>query len=97
MNELKPIGFPEANGHVSGKGCFNITTFKDDNVFISCWRFSLLQRIKVLFTGRIWLVLEHGKQPKEFKELFNGLDYHQPTNILVDKPSHYDFVNNLRK
>lgn len=86
MVQLKPIKFKGVNNIVSGSGYSDLPTFKDDKVFVSCWYVSFLGRLKFLFTGRIWLSLEHGKQPKEFKVLFDGLNYHQPTSITLDYP-----------
>jgi hypothetical protein len=83
---LKASDFKESNNTASGSHTKSIRTFKDDKVLISRWRLSFIQRLKVLFTGNIWLVLEHGSQPPEFKDMFNGRAYHQPTLMTVVKP-----------
>lgn len=47
---------------------------KDDGEMICCWKFSLRDRIKILFTGVIWHTVLIFNQPL------------QPQLILVDKP-----------
>ncbi len=83
---LKAIKFKESNNIAIGEGYFDLPTFKDNAQFISCWRVPILKRIKFLFTGRIWLSLEHKKQSKELRDMFDGKNYHQPTSISVESP-----------
>jgi len=83
---LKPKGFKESNNMAISQGYFDLPTLKDSKCFTSCWSVPLLKRIKLLFTGRIWLCLEHRKQPKEMKDIFDGLNYHQPTSMTLDYP-----------
>lgn len=59
---MKPIEFPEQN-KVYGKGqseynplpVFHKDTPQDECV--SCWRLSFRERMRILFTGKIWLSL----------------------------------------
>ena len=83
---LKAIKFKESNNIAKGEGYFDLPTFKDDIRFISCWKVPILKRIKFLFTGKIWLSLEHKNQSKELRDMFGGKNYHQPTSISIDKP-----------
>ena len=83
---LQAIDFKESNNVAKGEGYFDLPTFKDDEQFISCWRADLWQRIRFLFSGKIYLFLEHKNQSEEMKEMFNGKNYHQPTSIAIENP-----------
>ena len=84
---LKPIDFKFANTRATGKGYFDLPVFKDDNQFVSCWALNFWQRLRILFSGKIWIMLEHSKQPKEMKEqFFSGKAYHQPIIVLDHCP-----------
>ena len=86
MKWLQAIRFKEANNTARGKGYLDLPTLKDSRCFTSCWQVPILKRIRLLFTGKIWLCLEHKKQPKEMKDMFGGLNYHQPTSMTIDYP-----------
>lgn len=86
MHWLCAINFKESNNVAKGKGYNDLPTLKNNGMFTSCWRVPLLKRIKMLFTGKIWLCLEYRKQTKEMTQLFNGLNYHQPTSMTIDFP-----------
>lgn len=45
-----------------------------DGIVSSCWKMSLLERVKVLFTGKIWLSVKTFNNPL------------QPQKISVNKP-----------
>jgi len=83
---LEAIRFKEVNNVASGSCCRDLPTLKDNRSFTSCWKVPILKRIKLLFTGKIWLCLEHKRQPKEMKDIFGGLNYHQPTSMTIDYP-----------
>jgi hypothetical protein len=83
---LKAVNFKESNNIAKGEGYFDLPTYKDKTQFISCWKASLLQRIKFLFFGKIYLFLEHKSQSDDMKKLFGGKDYHQPTSIAIGSP-----------
>lgn len=86
MEWLKAVKFKESNCMATGKGYFDLPTRKDSRMFTSCWRVSFWKRIKLLFTGKIWLCLEHERQPEEMKKLFGGKNYHQPVMLTTDYP-----------
>ena len=83
---LKAVKFKESNNIAKGEGYYDLNTFKDDNQFISCWNVPFWKRIKFLFTGKIWVALEHKNQTEEFKKIFKGKNYHQPMSVTVDRP-----------
>jgi len=83
---LQATGFEESNVVAKGDGYFDLYTLKGNGMFTSCWKVPFIKRIKLLFTGRIWLCLEYEKQPKEFKKIFAGKDYHQPSSMTIDRP-----------
>lgn len=61
---MKPTTFPESNGTLGGGPAATYGT-EDDVIdlpvhrngaqIISCWRLSWLDRLRALFTGRVWL------------------------------------------
>lgn len=67
MNELTPVYFPEANRGLNppkeANGRYHIKSlpvYTDGEVCVSRWRLTLRQRLKVLFTGHIWLEIISG-------------------------------------
>lgn len=54
---MKPIEFPEQN-IVLGKDQPQyqpLPAYRGDDQVITCWQLSLRDRIKLLFTGKLWL------------------------------------------
>jgi len=86
MSGLESIDFDERNIIVSGEGYFNLYVHKSDKSFISCWHVPFWKRVKLLFTGKIWLLLQHCNQPQILVDYFDEKNYHQPTSITIDKP-----------
>lgn len=86
MQWLKAIKFKESNNTAKGKGYHDLPTLKNNGMFTSCWQIPFLKRLKLLFTGKIWLCLEYKNQPKEMTDLFDELNYHQPTSMTIDCP-----------
>jgi hypothetical protein len=66
---MKPIKFKEQNfeykkpDSMTDEQCKPLPVYKYDAGVISCWKMSLLERIKALFTGRVWLDVYGGGQP----------------------------------
>ena len=92
---LKPRLFKVANTTVSGEGYLSMSVFKGEGDFISCWKIPFWKVVKLLFTRRIWIFLQYGKQPKEWKELFGGKDYHQPMSVSPDYPFYTALKNKI--
>jgi len=65
---MKPITFPEANA-VFAKDqpqYIPLPAFKDDSergIVISCWKLSFGERLRLLFTGKLWVSLWTFKKP----------------------------------
>ena len=64
-NEIRPVKFPEANGTLCGTGdvkdlpvCHTV----DGNV-TSCWYIPWWKRVKLLLTGKIYLVVKGRTHP----------------------------------
>jgi len=53
--------------------------FSDDEL-ITCWKLSVWERIKMLFTGRLWFVVLTFNQPL------------QPLRLPVDRPGGLDAI-----
>ncbi|MGE5494592.1 MAG: hypothetical protein ACM3S4_04755 [Burkholderiales bacterium] len=67
---MKPIEFKEQNATFvlpadnEGKTARKLPAYKsDDGHIVSCWRMNLKDRLKALFTGRVWLGLNANSQP----------------------------------
>lgn len=60
---MKPIKFKESNKtlltpkNIAGSKCLPLPVFSDGTDRVSCWRVTFLERLKILFTGKIWLVV----------------------------------------
>ena len=63
---MKGVMFKEKNkilnkpDSMTDKECYALPVFNDGKQSISCWRASPWERIKVLFTGRVWLGVHFG-------------------------------------
>ena len=64
---MKPIKFKEQTTVLSkpagmtDEECMPLPVFSDGEQCISCWELSFIERLKVLFFGRVWLGLYSGK------------------------------------
>jgi len=56
---MKPIEFPEMTGTAAKDQpeYQPLPMYRGDGWVISCWKMTRWERIKVLFTGRVWLWL----------------------------------------
>ena len=82
---MRPIKFQESNMTHTGEGCGDLPTFVNRQGVVSCWRMSWRERVKALFTGKVWLVVwGQGQPPVELRVEMpfdrGGQDCHtQPT------------------
>ncbi len=67
---MKPVAFEEANktltkpAGMADSECGPLPTYTDGATCISCWGLTWRERLRVLFTGRVWLgVLSGQAQP----------------------------------
>ena len=65
---MEPIDFKQSNMKLTAPGsipdCGDLPVYTDGKQCISCWKLSIKERIKILFTGRVWLdVIGHRTQP----------------------------------
>lgn len=56
---MKPIKFKEANVKLVLTGCEDLPAFADGVQVISCWKMSLKERIRALFSGVVWMGIRH--------------------------------------
>ena len=73
---MKPIHFEESNCIYAKDQpeYLPLPAYKHDNGVTHCWYLNFMERIKILFTGRLWIqVLNFGKPL-------------QPIKPIVDKP-----------
>ena len=73
-----PVDFAESNftwkgwpASESKPEVMDLPSFKQGDQTLSCWRFGLLDRIKILLSGNVWLIVI-GQQP--------------PVSLLADSP-----------
>lgn len=66
---MKPIKFKEQNiiytkpESMTDEECGSLPTYQGDGKIISCWKMSIKERIKVLFSGVIWFGVLTQRQP----------------------------------
>lgn len=70
---MKPIEFEQATKILSAPGgmtpgeCGSLPVWSDGKELISCWRPSFKERLRILFTGKVWLSVLGGQtQPPVF-------------------------------
>ena len=76
---MKPIRFKEVNktltkpSDMTVSQCKSLPIVQANGLCISCWGLSLIERVKILFRGKIWLTVRSGEtQP--------------PVKLTIDKP-----------
>jgi hypothetical protein len=59
---MKPAMFKEANIIFSDKEkkSLPMPTFRINKTIVACWKMNLIERIRVLFKGRMWVCLVNG-------------------------------------
>jgi len=73
-SETKPVKFPESNCLlVGGTGVTDLPVLAGQmdgvgDVVISCWRIPFWKRVKLLFTGRVWLCVKGQTHPPLYIE-----------------------------
>lgn len=94
----QPVDFPESNSVVTGQssevGDLPVWKGRHPNghhVYISAWEFGLWERLKLLFTGRIYLGLISGLQPPAWISLTAFVDEdddrgQEPPSDIVRQP-----------
>jgi hypothetical protein len=62
---MKPVDFKQSN-IVLGKNqpeYLDLPVFTNDEMTVSCWKLTWRERLKLLFTGRLWLTQLNFSQP----------------------------------
>lgn len=66
---MNPIKFKEQNftytkpESMTDEECSSLPVYKQNNEIISCWKMSFKERIKALFTGKVWFCVMSYSQP----------------------------------
>lgn len=67
---MNPISFKESNrilnkpASMTDEECSSLPVYNDGSLSVSCWRGSIIDRLRFLLTGKIWLgVLSGHTQP----------------------------------
>lgn len=70
---MKPIDFPQSTkvlqrpSNMTEKECSPLHVWSDGEQCVSCWKASFIERLKILFTGKVWLGVKYGAtQPPVF-------------------------------
>lgn len=76
---MKPITFKYANRNLQPSGkeysanvesVIALPVWTDGEMCVSCWQMSLIDRLKALFVGRVWLAILSGEsQPPVLVEI----------------------------
>lgn len=74
-----PANFPQANAlmlgdhlEIDGREVGNLRVWRGDGRYISCWQSTFIERVKLLFTGKLWCTFHQDSFP--------------PTSIEVNSP-----------
>jgi hypothetical protein len=93
---MKPIDFPQSTkvlqkpSEMTDKECSPLPVWSDGKQCVSCWKTSFIERLKILFTGKVWLGVMSGMtQPPVF---VSGESVFVKPSI---KARFYVFVSNL--
>lgn len=83
---MKPIQFPEANiTFAKDQPEYQpLPAFKDpgpEGAVVSCWQLTFKERIKILFTGKLWLSLWSFHKP-----LTPSLPTVNKSDVLITRP-----------
>lgn len=54
---MEPIRFRDANTTYVGEGVGDLPAFVGWGMIVTCWRASWWERVKVLFSGRVWCAM----------------------------------------
>lgn len=66
---MKPAKFKEVNltytrpENMTDEECGSLPVHQHERGIISCWKLSFCERVKVIFTGRVWLDVAATRQP----------------------------------
>jgi len=65
IKETRPVKFKQANAELTKNNEISMPVYIDHEIgcIISCWKMPFIRRLKVLFTGRIWLNVLSKKHP----------------------------------
>lgn len=67
--DARPIKFPQVNftytkpAEMTKEECGDLPCFRSENRTISCWEFSWRDRLRFLWTGKMWLMLISSGHP----------------------------------
>ena len=65
MKETKPIHFEQENCILKGNSpdVNDLPVYRGGGNVISCWKFPFLKRLRILLTGKVWLVVRGETHP----------------------------------
>jgi len=65
---MKPIKFKESSGMFIGatNDIKPLPVYQNDDEIISCWKVSLKDKLKILFSGKVWLHVKGTTMPPVF-------------------------------
>jgi len=64
LGGIEPVNFPQANGKLTGNAdTKDLPVCRTDNLVVSYWRVPFWKRLKILVTGKVWLVVKGKTQP----------------------------------
>lgn len=94
---MKPIDFPQSTkvlqrpSTMTENECSSLPVWSDGKQCVSCWKPSFIERLKILFTGKVWIgVLSGNTQPP----IFISGEYVFAKASIKDRIC--DFLSNLK-
>jgi len=62
---MDPVNFPQANKTLTAPGsmpeCGELPVFTDGKVCVSVWQLSFIERLRLIWYGRLWLFVWSGE------------------------------------
>lgn len=82
---MKPINFKESNlvlthpADMTEENCKSLHVFSNGQVCVSVWNTNLFNRIKFIFTNRLYLIIRSGNTQPPVRLTFEGPLITEPT------------------
>lgn len=76
---MKPVEFPDQNIVWGGDGYLPLHAFVNDERTISCWSLTVRERLRLLWSGRLWLHQLNFGAPLQPQKLSLASPFDSPT------------------
>ncbi len=88
---MEPINFPEKNVvYAANQPEFRpLPAYRDSEVTVSCWKLSLWERLKIMLTGKLWLLQKNYGKP--LQPQLPTVDWLFEPHLSGDPADDYDY------